>query len=413
MHSISMVKQMEILNLWPNELLVHYWRLEDNFREAIITHVQKISKSGVDKLKNFLDGIIELYERKGIITRNSEFLFLAANAYQIQGKYNKVFEIVSLDDLHPGLFNVEAYTLISQRKFDEVKKIIEKANEPSQHIDPYNFLLANANRLLFYYYSQDFDKIPNEIENFTHLYRELCDRYSTDDNLLIAITEAYALGKSILINLRRREGNLEEGATIGNELIYLIRKNQNRYLLNRLLNNTALCLIESGNLKDGLGYLEEHFKFSQILANEVQLAISANNIGFIYRNMGGDIESAMKYFYIALENSKKANISLYIVASETNIAHLHLDFGNPKLALSNSEIALENLNKSKVPIPPQIKITLDLCRADIYENLDQFNDADKILDEALIDINEANLTNESSKVFLRKSQVICKTIKFR
>ncbi len=73
------------------------------------------------------------------------------------------------------------------------------------------------------------------------------------------------------------------------DLITKARLTGNRYLLNRLLNNTALCLIESGNLKEGLEYLEEAFAFSQVVANEVQLASGANNIGFIYRTMG-DLE---------------------------------------------------------------------------------------------------------------------------
>ncbi|NHJ31563.1 MAG: tetratricopeptide repeat protein, partial [Asgard group archaeon] len=183
-------------------------------------------------------------------------------------------------------------------------------------------------------------------------------------------------------------------------------KTKNRYLLNRLLNNTALCAIERGDLKSGLEYLEESFQFSEILANKLQLAVMANNIGFIYRNMG-NLEMAMKYFYTALENAKKAEVDMHyiVVATETNIAHLHLDFGNAQLALSDSDVALESLKKSNVTVPPQIKIALDLCRADIFERLDMFTDAEITLDSALADIGQGQLKNEIPKVYLRKARL--------
>ena len=44
-----------------------------------------------------------------------------------------------------------------------------------------------------------------------------------------------------------------------------------------------------------LGYLPAEVQ--EVIANEFQLAIAANNIGFIYRNLG-NLENSMKYFYI-------------------------------------------------------------------------------------------------------------------
>jgi len=396
---------MDSLENWPNELLIHYWRLDENFRNVILRFIQKNSDPSVDKLKNFIDNIVVIYKLQGIIVNNSEFLFLAANIFVLQGEFEEVYEICSKDKYHPGLITTKAYALISQRKFDEVEEVILEAEDYSK-ADPYNALYVKAIRLLYFYYSQQFDKIESELESLTIEYEKLCDEYSTSKNLLLAFTELFALGKSVIINLKRREGKLEEGQKIGRELILLVRKSKNRFLLNRLLNNTALCAIESGNLKDGLDYLEESFTFSEILANKLQLAVLANNIGFIYRNMG-NLEMAMKYFYIALENSKRADIDPHyvIVATETNIAHLHLDFGNPQLALADSDVALESLKKSKVTVPPQIRIALDLCRADIFETLDQFNDAEGTLDYALADIGEANLKNEIPKVYLRKARL--------
>ncbi|NHJ39586.1 MAG: tetratricopeptide repeat protein [Asgard group archaeon] len=396
---------MELHQKWPKELLNHYWRLEDNFQSFIFSYVEKHAKKDEDRLINFINGVIGLTELQGIIFSNSEFLFLAAECFLLLGKYDKVYEICSKDEFHPGLINTKAYALISQRKFDEVDQIILKAEEYSK-FDPFNAFYAKAIRVLYLYYSQQFNNIQSELESLSSEYEILCKKYSTDNNLLLAFNELFALGKSVIINLNRREGKLEEGETIGRELIKLARKSNNRYLLNRLLNNTALCSIERGNLKEGLSYLEEAFKFSEILANKLQLAVSANNIGFIYRNMG-NLEMSMKYFYVALDNAKKAEVDHHyiLVATETNIAHLHLDFGNPKLALTDSDTALESLKNSKVTVPPQISIALDLCRADIFESLDRFNDANETLDYALAGIGEANLKNDLPKVYLRKARL--------
>ncbi len=396
---------MELHQQWPKELLNHYWRLEDNFQSFIISYVEKHAQKKEDKLINFINGIIALSEIQGVIISNSEFLFLAAQCFLLMGKYDKVNEICSKDEYHPGLINTKAFTLVSQRKFDDIEEVILKAEEYSK-ADPYNALYAKAIRLLYLYYSRQFEKIQSELESLTKEYEKFCVEYSGNNNLLLSFTELFALGKSVIVNIKRSEGKLEEGETIGRELILLVRKSNNRYLLNRLLNNTALCAIEGGNLKVGLDYLEESFKFSEILANRHQLSVAANNIGFIYRNMG-NLEMAMKYFYIALENAKNADIDSHyvVVATETNIAHLHLDFGNAQLALTNSETALESLKKSEVTVPPNIKIALDLCRADIFENLDQFNDANMILDYALAEIEEANLKNDIPKVYLRKARL--------
>ena len=396
---------MDSIKNWPNELMIHYWRLDDNFRNVILSFIHKNSDPNDDKLKNFIDNISVIYKLQGIIVNNSEFLFMAANTFVLQGSFEEVYEICAKDEYHPGLLNTKAYALISQRKFDDVEGVISKAEEFSK-ADPFNALYNKAIKLLCLYYSQQFDRLESNLESLTNQYEQLRKQYSENENLVLAFSEMFALGKSVYINIRRREGKLEEGIATGQELISLVRKSKNRYLLNRLLNNTALCAIESGDLKSGLEFLEESFQFSEILANQLQLAVMANNIGFIYRNMG-NLEMAMKYFYIALENAKKADVdSQYIVvATETNIAHLHLDFGNAQLALSNSDLALDSLKKSNVTVPPQIKIALDLCRADIFESLDQFSEAEMTLDSALADIGQGQLRNEIPKVYLRKARL--------
>ncbi|MHA1211834.1 MAG: hypothetical protein ACTSSH_05165, partial [Candidatus Heimdallarchaeota archaeon] len=92
---------MTLYDTWPKELLIHYHRLEDNFRSFISTYIAKIASAGNDPLINFITGIDQLADTEGIITSNSEFLFLAANIYSIQGKYERVTEICNKDEMHP------------------------------------------------------------------------------------------------------------------------------------------------------------------------------------------------------------------------------------------------------------------------------------------------------------------------
>ncbi|MHA1367997.1 MAG: tetratricopeptide repeat protein, partial [Candidatus Heimdallarchaeota archaeon] len=158
-------------------------------------------------------------------------------------------------------------------------------------------------------------------------------------------------------------------------------------------------------LKEGLVLLEEAFEFSRILANEIRIASFANNIGFIYRQMGY-LEFALRYFEIALDYAKRSkNASHIIVATQTNIAIILLASGQAEEALAKTDDALQEIKASKTPIPPRISIDLKLYRADIFETLDRFNDANEELSFALAEIAEAQLTAEVAKVNLRKAHI--------
>ena len=397
---------MELHNQWPKELQTHFWRLDANYRDFIVSRLAE-NTSNQNILMNFISVIDNLIAANGSYMSNSEFIFLAAAVKLIQGKSDAIQNLCCMDEFHPGLHNAKAFSLISQRKFSEVPTLIKNAKDYAKDVDPYNYIYALANELLMLYYTGVFGIIEDKIAILTKEFDHVMAKLPEGSKTRLAVTEAFILGNSVAISLKRREGKLEEGSRIGKNLIAQARKTENRYLLNRLLNNTALCLIESGNLREGLKYLEEAFEFSETMGNPIQLSIGANNIGFIYRNMG-NLEQAMRYFYIALEHSKNANIAPYIIATETNIAHLHLDFGNPKLALNDSEIALESLLNSDVPVPPQIKIALDLCRADIYEQLEDFDEVKNTLNHALGIVKPANLNKEIPKINIRFARIAAK-----
>jgi len=391
--------------LWPAELSQHFQRLSPSQREQLNLRLFEMrEKNEQDYLLTFMAAVQELAEQEEDFLKDTEFKFLLAHTYFLKADYKRLLEICEEDSTHPGLLNLKALTLINQKKFEEVESLLQQAEEAATKTDPYNKLFSHANRMLCYYYSQQFEKLILEQKNFDDLYLQLKNNFSEEKDLLLALTDLHVLGSSVMINYFRREGRIEESIALGEKLISLLLENNNRFYLNRIYNNTALCYVESGRLKEGLQYLEKAFQFSTILSNDLRLAIAANNIGFIYRFMG-NIEKAMHYFKLSLEKSEKANVAPYIIASQTNIAHLYLDFGQANLALEQSELALEELEKSEVPIPPQITIALNFCRADIFETLDKFTEAKDILNETSEIINETKLAKEQSKVFLRLGRI--------
>ena len=52
---------MDPIKNWPNELMIHFWRLDDNFRNVILSFIHKNSDPNTDKLKNFIDNISVIY----------------------------------------------------------------------------------------------------------------------------------------------------------------------------------------------------------------------------------------------------------------------------------------------------------------------------------------------------------------
>jgi len=394
--------------LWPAELRVHYYRLTTALRERISWYLfdqNKANDQGREYLLTFISAIQEIAAKGEPLFNDSEFSFLLAHIHFIKAEYKRIFELSEKDSTHPGLLNLKVLAFINQKKFANIEAPLEKAKKiATKTNDDYNLLFTFVNKILYCYYSQRFEKLTKEIEELETIFRDLGAKYSKDDDSYKTLVDLYALGKSALINYYRREGEIEEGIALGKELIAMLEEHNNQFYLNRVYNNTALCFIESGNLKEGLIYLEKAFQFSTILSNNLRLAIAANNIGFIYRFMG-NIEKAMLYFKLALEKSEKAEVDPYIIASQTNIAHLYLDFGETALALKESELALETLQKSKVQIPPQITLALNFCRADIFESMDKFREAETILTQTLEEIKQVKLEKEKAKVFLRLGRI--------
>ncbi|MHA1556096.1 MAG: hypothetical protein ACTSPM_04095, partial [Candidatus Heimdallarchaeota archaeon] len=396
---------MSIPAIWPKELLFHYSRLSDSLREEFLKKVKTTTSEREDNLRRFLLAMHSIEDQLDDYREHPEFVYFILHGLFYEGKNEKIVSICSNCPEHPGLLNLKVNALIQSRKFDEIPELLTKIEKLSRDTEPVLFLSALANDVLYSYYSQSFDDVPSKILKLKEEYTKQKEIASANTLLQEFLLQEFIHGFSVNIAINRRKGDLLKGSEIGTDLINQAREFNNRFLLNRLLNNTALCLIEIGQLKEGLVYLEEAFEFSRILANEIRIASFANNIGFIYRQLGY-LDFALRYFEIASDYAKRSNNASYIiVATETNIAHILLASGETEVALSKSEHALQVIKESQTPIPPRISIDLKLCRADIFETLDKFTEATDELDFALAEIAEAKLTAEVAKVNLRKAHI--------
>ncbi|MBD3192193.1 MAG: hypothetical protein GF308_16245, partial [Candidatus Heimdallarchaeota archaeon] len=242
---------MVLPDIWPKELRIHYYRIDDKLREVIITKVKNNTTSNLDNLKRFLMVINKMGEEElEVYKNNQEFLFLLLNGKSIEGKKAEVLALTPNYSQHPGILNVKVNTLISARKFDEVLKLIIEAKKLSQGTDPLNYLWTLLMELNYQYYTESLEKVSEQLQTFEKEYQQLTDE-AHDNSLRPALLEILIQGKSLEILLNRRKGKLKEGVKIGRELIGQARTLGNRVILQRLLNNTALCLIESGDLKEG------------------------------------------------------------------------------------------------------------------------------------------------------------------
>jgi len=396
---------MSFLENWPKELLFHYSRINENLKEEFLEKVKKTTPEREDNLRRFLLTMHSFEDHLENYLEYPEFVFFILQGLFYEGKNDKVISKSSNYPNHPGILNLKVQALITTKQFDYVPELLSKIKDLSKEAEPVILISALSNDVLYSYYSQSFNDIPQKITELESEYAQQKEFASNNSTLQELLLQEYINGISVNIALNRRKGDLLKGSEVGKVLINQARDFNNRFLLNRLLNNTALCLIEIGHLKEGLNFLEEAFEFSRILANEIRIASFANNIGFIYRQLGY-LEFALRYFEIALDYAKRStNTSYIIVATETNIAHILLASGHAEAALSKSKDALQAIKESQTVIPPRISIDLKLCRADIFETLDKFIEASDELDFALAEIAEAKLTAEVAKVNLRKAHI--------
>ena len=271
--------------IWPKELVIHYFRINGTLREEFLGKVKSTTFDRDDNLRRFLLVMHKYEDRLDQYKDYPEFVFFILQGLFYEGKSSKVLSICSDYTNHPGILLLKVQLLITSRQFDEVPDLLAKIKELTRDIEPVLHLSALAYDILFSYYSQSLSDIPLKITELESVYEQLKE-FATGNSLLQKLLlQEYINGLSVNIAMHRRNGELVQGADAGKKLITQAREFNNRYLMNRLLNNTALCLIEIGHLKEGLIFLEEAFEFSRILANEIRIASFANNIGFIYRQM--------------------------------------------------------------------------------------------------------------------------------
>ena len=110
-----------------------------------------------------------------------------------------------MDEFHPGLHNAKAFSLISQRKFEEVPILIKNAKNYAKDVDPYNYIYALANELLMLYYTGVFGIIDDKIAVLKNEFENIMGKLPEESKTRLAVTEAFILGNSVAISLKRRE----------------------------------------------------------------------------------------------------------------------------------------------------------------------------------------------------------------
>jgi len=285
--------------LWPKELIFHYHRINKSSRKMIIEKVDE-TPSREDTLKRFLITMHSFLEQIETYKERPEFAHFILQGLFYEGKYGKVLTACANFHQHAGILLLKVQTLITTRQFEEVPELLARIKELTREKEPVLYLSAYAFDVLYSYYSQSFNDLPLKIAELERVFEQEREKAAGNPLVQNLLRQEYINGLSVNIALNRRNGNLVQGSEIGKKLITQARELNNRFLMNRLLNNTALCLIEIGHLKEGLSFLEEAFEFSIILANEIRIASFANNIGFIYRQLGY-LDHALRYFKIALE----------------------------------------------------------------------------------------------------------------
>lgn len=190
------------------------------------------------------------------------------------------------------------------------------------------------------------------------------------------------------------------------------------------LNHKGACYWLMGEYEDGLDELTEAFVIAQEIKDKTLEAKVLNNFGRIYRNLG-DLDSALRDFEAALEINEALGNELNLTINLTNISNLYYDLGDYDTALEyalkcqpifekyndNSRLvsiyntlgdiyfkkgfldeALKYFKKNQelTEEDTQGRSLADSGVGKVYYRLNDFENAKKYLDKALVQAKELN-----------------------
>lgn len=157
-------------------------------------------------------------------------------------------------------------------------------------------------------------------------YHQLKEAYEKAD------TEKEKIDLLIDMTLEVRNDDTEKAMLMAEEIIE--RSEAIGYLsgIGNGLNHKGACYWLMGEYEDGLDELTEAFIITQETKDKTLEAKVLNNFGRIYRNLG-DLDSALRDFESALEINEILGNELNLTINLTNISNLYYDLGDYDTAL--------------------------------------------------------------------------------
>jgi signal transduction histidine kinase/DNA-binding response OmpR family regulator len=160
----------------------------------------------------------------------------------------------------------------------------------------------------------------------THRYQQLKEKYEQTSS------EKEQIDILIDMTLEVRNDDTEKAMVMAEEIIE--RSEAIGYLagVGNGLNHKGACYWLMGEYEDGLDELTEAFIITQEIKDKTLEAKVLNNFGRIYRNLG-DLDSALRDFESALEINEMLGNELNLTINLTNISNLYYDLGDYDTAL--------------------------------------------------------------------------------
>jgi signal transduction histidine kinase/CheY-like chemotaxis protein len=252
----------------------------------------------------------------------------------------------------------------------------------------------------------------------TQRYHQLKEKYDQTDN------EKDKIDLLIDMTLEIRNDDTEKALFMAEEIIE--RSEAIGYLagVGNGLNHKGACYWLMGEYEDGLDELTEAFIITQEIKDKTLEAKVLNNFGRIYRNLG-DLDSALRDFESALEINEALGNELNLTINLTNISNLYYDLGDYDTALEyalkcqpifekyNDNSRLVNIyntlgdiyfkkgffdealsyfkkNQELTEEETQGRSLADSGMGKVYYRLNDFDNAKKYLERALVQAKELN-----------------------
>ncbi len=160
----------------------------------------------------------------------------------------------------------------------------------------------------------------------TQRYLHLKEKYDT------AETEKERIDLLVDMTLEIRNDDPERAMVMAEEIIERSETINYATGVGNGLNHKGACYWLMGEYEDGLDELTEAYIIAQDTKDKTLEAKVLNNFGRIYRNLG-DLDSALRDFETALEINERLGNELNLTINLTNISNLYYDLGDYDTAL--------------------------------------------------------------------------------